>query len=120
MFRILLSFLWLAITSNAFAQEPHVVFTKEEASPQQLQSFRKALISAAESSYRDGEISRLDVFKIRVASLNKEVLKKMHATVVEQASFEGKAEPAKVDWSTLLTFIKELLPIILELIKLFS
>lgn len=119
MCRILLSLLLVATTCNAFAQEPPYMAV-EEAQPAQLQEFRKALLTASGEAYKAGEISRLDVFKIRIASLNKTSLQKMQMAVAEQAVFEGKATPSTLDWSTLVFFIKDILPLILELIKLFS
>jgi hypothetical protein len=76
---------------------------------------RKELIAASESAFTDGEITRAELFKIRIASLNPIVMKRIETAANEQAMFEGNA--ASVDWVKLF---KELLPIILQLIALFA
>lgn len=92
-----------------------------EPTPQNLSGFRKNLVKAAEQSFSDKEISRLDLFRIRVASMNPAVLRKMHQACAEQVLSEKKvASYGALDWDKLLAFIKEILPIILELIKMFS
>jgi hypothetical protein len=120
-YRTCLLLLLTATTFNVgYAQEPHEpTIIAEAPQPQSLFSFRKALIKASEEAYRDGEITRGELFKIRIASMNRKALEQMHNAVAEQAIFEGKS-PATLDWTTLLAFIKAALPIILELIKLFS
>ncbi len=95
--------------------------TVSEPSQASLTGFRKTLITAAEQSCKAGDITRLDLFKIRVASLNRGVLKQMHQAVSEQAIHEGVMKSVGApDWSAFLDFIKQLLPIIMEIIKMFS
>jgi hypothetical protein len=120
-------FLLTVITcSITFAQDksPPSVIAQEEATPQSLSSFRRQLIKAAEDAQREGEITRAELFKIRVTSLSRPALVKMQQAVVEQATFEGKIVAgtpiSAIDWSSLLQFIKEALPIILEIIKLLA
>jgi hypothetical protein len=75
---------------------------------------RKELIAAAESAFDADEISRGELFKIRLASLNPAVMKRIEQSAFEQASFELQSE---IDWVKLFS---ELLPIILQLIALFA
>jgi hypothetical protein len=108
----------------SIAQEPKpadVVVMLGEPSTQSLASFRKALLSSAEQAVKDKELSRLDLFRLRVATMNKNTLEKMHQACAEQVLSDGKAASyGAIDWSKLVTILKEVLPIILELIKLFS
>lgn len=86
-----------------------------------LVSFRKALISTAEQAVKSGEISRVELFKLRVATMNQKVLKQMHQACAEQVLSDGKAKSfSAIDWSKLIEIIKELLPVILQIISLFS
>jgi hypothetical protein len=92
-----------------------------EPSPQSLASFRKALIATAEKACKDKELSRADLFRLRVASMHKPTLEKMHQSCAEQVLSDGQAQSyGAIDWSKLASIIKEVLPIILELIKLFA
>jgi hypothetical protein len=100
-----------------------VVF-QDEATPQSLTSFRRSLVRAAEEAHDSGEITRGELFKIRISSLSRPVLRQMQQAVAEQAVHEGKivagSPMSAVNWDNLLQFIKELLPIILEIVKMFS
>ena len=92
-----------------------------EASPAKLKQFRTALIKAAEQACRDGEISRIELFKVRVASLSEKGLVKMHQAAAEQAFADGRIQSySAIDWTQLVSLIKELLLVILQLIELFS
>ena len=92
-----------------------------EPTAKSLASFRKTLISSAEKSCKAGELSRADLFRIRIASMHKPTLEKMHQTLAEQALSDGLAASyGALDWEKLAALIKEWLPIILELIKLFA
>lgn len=110
--------------SNCFGQdliaEPVVVQLGEPTS-KSLVSFRKSLISSAEKSCKAGELSRADLFRIRIASMHKPTLEKMHQACAEQVLADGQAASyGAIDWDKLLTLFKEWLPILLELIKLFA
>ena len=126
MFRIICLFLALVTTcSFTYAQDkPAPVIAQEDATPQSLQSFRRSLIKAAEEARDAGEITRAELFKIRIASISRPALRQMQQAVVEQATHEGKIVAGTpigaVNWENLLQFIKELLPIILEIIKMFA
>lgn len=86
-----------------------------------LSAFRKTLLDTADKACKSGEISRAEVFKLRIATLNQKVLKQMHQAVAEHAVAEGvAASPTAIDWSKVAEIIKQLLPVILELISLFK
>ncbi len=92
-----------------------------EPTVQSLQSFRKSLLAAAEASVKAKELSRLDLFRLRIATMNKSTLEKMHQACAEQVLMDGQATSyGAIDWSKLLAAFREFLPILLELIKLFS
>jgi hypothetical protein len=92
-----------------------------EPTAQSLGSFRKTLIASAEKSCKAGELSRADLFRIRIGSMHKPTLEKMHQACAEQVLSDGQAASyGAIDWTKLAAFIKEMLPIILELIKLFA
>ena len=110
----------LAIGQDSLTEvKPSVVMG--EPSSQSLTSFRKSLIAAAEKAVKDKELSRLDLFRLRVATMNKATLEKMHQACAEQVLADGQAQSyGAIDWSKLLAAFKEFLPILLELIKLFA
>ena len=86
-----------------------------------LGEFRKHLLATAEQSCKSGEITRGELFKLRMATLSPKVLTKMHQAVAEQVVSDGKVANAKsIDWSKVIDIIKELLPVILQIIALFQ
>jgi hypothetical protein len=86
--------------------------------------FRKTLIKAAEEAQASGEITRGELFRLRFASLRPQVAAQMEKCCAEQATSEGLMPAAgnlnAFDWTQLLAFIKELLPLILQIISIFS
>jgi len=95
--------------------------TLGEPSAKSLKEFRQALLKSAESSVRSGELSRMDLMRLRLATLSPKVLSTLHQAAAEQVLSDGLAASyGAIDWNALLAFIKELIPLILELIKLFS
>lgn len=92
-----------------------------EPSAKSLQEFRKVLLSTAESAVKAKELSRLDLFRLRIATMNKATLEKMHQACAEQVLVDGQATSyGAIDWTKLLAAFKEFLPILLELLKLFA
>lgn len=92
-----------------------------EPTAKSLGDFRKALIATAEKACKDKEITRGDLFRLRIASMHKPTLEKMHQSCAEQVLSDGQSQSyGAIDWSKLAAFIKEMIPIILELIKLFA
>jgi hypothetical protein len=94
--------------------------------------FRRAVVKAADGAAKAGDIRRLDAVKIRVATLSPAFLDRAKelAVVQMQASgsdldglpvdAEGKIEVARIDWDKLGDFLVKLLPLILQLIDMFS
>ena len=86
--------------------------------------FRAALLKAAREQQQAGELTRGDYVRIWFASILPNQLTKMQEFTTEQAKMAGKmpleASPVGFDWTALLDFIKQLLPLILEIIALFK
>lgn len=83
-------------------------------------SFRDALLEAAAKAAEEGTISQQDLRRIRILSHFPAAMRKAEQIVKSNADAEGHLSVGAPDWSALLGFIKELVPLILELIKLFS
>lgn len=95
-------------------------------SPPATANFRKALGAAAEKAYRDGQISRWDLARLRMAILLRpKAIDEAQACVTDEACAAGAmpmsaAGEAGFDWSQILSFIITKLPDIIALIKLFA
>jgi hypothetical protein len=87
--------------------------------------FRRALLSAASQARDEGKITGWELFRIRtVAALVPGKLREAQDTVMDQACAsglmsDGAGDAEAFDWAALLDFIKELLPIILQIIAIF-
>jgi len=82
--------------------------------------FRQTLIAAARKAREAGDITPAQFFLLSAASRNPIALDKMQAAVHEAAIEDGLATPQAIDWDNLLSFIEKLIPIIIQLIGLFS
>lgn len=86
-----------------------------------MSNFRDALLTAADQAARAGEIDRLDVFHLRLATSLPRVRKQLETECCQHAVASGLAaanqSSAAIDWNNLVPFLKELLPVILEIIK---
>ncbi len=84
-------------------------------------SFRKALLKAAEDANREGTITRAELLKLRVVTLVPSVSNNLQQAVAEQAVMDGQAASIQaIDWEGLAEFLKTIMPLILQLIDLFS
>jgi hypothetical protein len=94
--------------------------------------FRQSLLRAANEAAKSGEIRRVDVIKLRVASLSPAFLEQAQQLAVIQMSMsgedlgdlpvndDGKIEVSRIDWEGLITFLERLIPLILKMIDLFA
>jgi hypothetical protein len=94
--------------------------------------FRQALLKAADAAAKKGELRRLDVVRLRVATLSPAFLERAQELAVVQMSFsgddlgdipvdtDGKIEVSRIDWEGLIAFLERLVPLILKLIDLFT
>lgn len=89
-------------------------------------SFKSALLSAAEAEFNVGRITRFQLRLINATALFRPwKIRQCEAFVVDEAVKAGKIGDASAvsdgfDWNALLEFIRELLPIILEIISWFN
>jgi hypothetical protein len=123
LFLLLLVSLFAVSPVVSLAQVPDVV---EEVSQNK---FRSALLKAAQASAKSGELKRLDVIRLRVATLSPAFLKQAQELAVIQMSFsgedvptdaDGKIEVNRIDWEKLLEFLERLIPLLLKLMDLFA
>lgn len=109
---------------QSFAQTPTVEsesIPMGEPSAKSLKEFRSTILKAGEQAVKAGELSRLDLMRLRLATMAPRVLEQIHQAAAEQVLSDGlSASYGAIDWTKLLAFVKELIPLILELIKLFS
>jgi phosphoglycerate dehydrogenase-like enzyme len=94
--------------------------------------FRQALLKAADAAAKKGELRRLDVVRLRVATLSPAFLERaQELAVIQMASSgedlgdlptdaDGKIEVSRIDWENFLAFLEALLPIILKIIDMFA
>lgn len=94
--------------------------------------FRQALLKAADAAAKKGELRRLDVVRLRVATLSPAFLERaQELAVIQMASSgedlgdlptdeNGKIEVSRIDWEGLISFLERLVPLILKLIDLFA
>lgn len=87
----------------------------------ELAKFRQEFLKAVDQEFKAGHVSRFDRLRLRIAANSERGIKQLHRCCAQQAFDDGKIKSfSAIDWEQLLAFIKELLPIILELIKLLS
>lgn len=82
--------------------------------------FRRVLLTAAQRSRDAGDITQAQYLLLSFASRSPKVLEQIQGAVHEQAIAEGLATAQAIDWDALLAFIEKLIPIIIQLIDLFS
>lgn len=92
---------------------------------QATKGFRRALLTAATQACDEGTISRWELFRIRtISALYPGKLKDAQDAVVDNACASGlmldaDADNDGFDWTQLLAFIKEFLPILLQILAIF-
>jgi hypothetical protein len=82
--------------------------------------FRQAFLKAVKQARQDDKITALQHGRLVVASLRPRELANIQAFLHENAVQEGLATPAAIDWDNLIDFIERIIPLILQLIDLFS
>lgn len=89
-----------------------------------MKTFKQAVLEAAQ----DADLNLRERFKLRIVLrrrpelLENELLKAAVAEGIMPVSstVDSDAATASIDWDALLNFIKELLPVILQIISLFT
>ena len=82
--------------------------------------FRQSFLVAVKQARDAGDITAFQHGRLVVASLRPRELANIQAWVHENAIQEGLATTQAPDWSAIISFIKELIPLIIQLIDLFS
>lgn len=82
--------------------------------------FRQAFLKAVKEARDKGEISAFQHGRLIVASLRPRELANIQAWVHENAIQEGLATTQAPDWDAIIDFIERLIPLIMQLIDLFS
>lgn len=89
--------------------------------------FRQALLKAADAAAKKGELRRLDVVRLRVATLSPAFLEQAETLAKIQMAASGEEVPigedGKIeirDWSEFALFLERLLELILKLIDAFA
>ena len=86
-------------------------------------NFRQAVRQAARDAFKDGEITRLQLMRINIASRRPRIMAEFEEEAFEVGTVCGaipqQSERASFDWSGLLAFIRELLPLLKEILSLF-
>ena len=91
--------------------------------------FRAALLKAAQEAAKKGELRRVDVIRLRVATLSPAFVEQAQELAVIQMAFsgeevptdaDGKIEVSRIDWEGLASFLERLIPLILKLIDIFA
>jgi hypothetical protein len=89
--------------------------------------FRSALLKAAQEAAKKGELKRIDVVRLRVATLSPAFLERAEMLAKVQMSASGEDIPVGEDgrievrdWSEFLTFLEKLLVLIIKLIDAFA
>jgi hypothetical protein len=91
--------------------------------------FRSALLKAAQEAAKKGELKRIDVVRLRVATLSPAFLERAQELALVQMSFSGEEVPtddsgkidvSRIDFEKLLDFLERLLPLLLKLLDLFA
>jgi hypothetical protein len=86
-----------------------------------LTSFRTEVLAMASKQVKAGEISRVQMISLRFATMSPKVLEQMHQACAEQALADGAFQSyGAIDWTKLRELITEMLPVLLQLLKLFS
>lgn len=86
--------------------------------------FAASVLKAAVAARKDREIGLFQFWRIQAALRNQRQLSRIYAGVIDEAISAGlcasDAEADGFDWNSLLAFIEKLLPLILQLISIFS
>jgi hypothetical protein len=89
--------------------------------------FRSALLKAAQEAAKKGELKRIDVVRLRVATLSPAFLERAEMLAKVQMSASGEDIPVGEDgrievrdWGAFLEFLERLLPLLLKLLDLFA
>jgi hypothetical protein len=111
---------------------PPVAVVKPEPAESSNVKFRRSLLSAANKSAKAGKIKRRQVLALRINTLSPAFLDAAKQVCVAQMYFsaadekyvpvtsDGHVDVDGIDWDALADFLERIVPIILQLIEIFS
>lgn len=91
--------------------------------------FHGGMIKAIRSAREKGELTRAKALRLRVALLSPAFRKHAEDLAVIQMAFSGSDVPvdaqgnidrAQIDWDAIIEFLERLIPILIQLIEIFS
>ena len=127
--RFILVVLAAVLASTVSLQPSHVEAQSPVVEEVSSNKFRSALLKAAQEAAKKGELKRIDVVRLRVATLSPAFLERAQELALVQMSFSGEEVPtddngkidvSRIDFEKLLDFLERLLPLLLKLLDLFA
>jgi len=127
--RFLLLLCAVFFASTVSLQPSHVEAQPPVVEEVSSNKFRSALLKSAQEAAKKGELRRIDVIRLRVATLSPAFLERAQELAVIQMALsgdevptdaDGKIEVSRIDWEGLIAFLERLVPLILKLIDLFA
>jgi len=113
--------------ASVYAVQADLAAAAAEKPAAATKSFKSALDKAAVQAFKSKKISRWDLARIRMAiAFRPAAMAEAQACCIDQAVNDGVIRSGSdgaadgFDWTNLLAFLEGLLPLILELIKIFS
>lgn len=91
--------------------------------------FRQALVKSAVAAAKSGKIKRIELIRLRVATMSPAFLEHAQELAIIQMAFSGDEVPlgedgsvdeAAIDWDKLASFLEKIIPLILQLIDKFA
>ena len=115
------------LASTVSLQPSHVEAQSPVVEEVSSNKFRSALLKAAQEAAKKGELKRIDVVRLRVATLSPAFLERAEMLAKVQMSASGDDIPVDDDgrieirdWEAFLEFLVKLLPLLLKLLDAFT
>ena len=125
--RFILVVLAAFLSSTVSLQPSHVEAQSPVVEEVSNNKFRSALLKAAQEAAKKGELKRIDVVRLRVATLSPAFLERAEMLAKVQMSASGEDVPVDEDgrieirdWDAFLQFLIKLLPLLLKLLDAFT
>lgn len=118
---------WNAATAVATPAAVADAAAASERAPAATRDFKRTLNAAATAAYKDGKLTRWQLARLRLAiTFRPDAMAEAQACVIDQGIQDGVLKDGDdavkdgFDWSRLLEFIKQLLPLIMQIIAVFQ
>lgn len=122
-FVLLLGLICCSFAADTKPSAPAAASTESSAA---AKTFDAVFAKAIDQARAEGQLSWGQAFRLKVAARNPSRVAEIKQAIADSAVDEGKYKSAAsimapgFDWNSLLAFIKELLPLILQIISIFS